>query len=423
VKLWQIIFIALVAIIFTAGFMFAYSHLNNWIWLDHWNYVTHHRWIIPLGVMGFSLLIGLAQRYLRAPNVIHGGFVELMKGTETPDSSVFPGTLLNSLASLVSGASVGPEGPVGILNAQVSAWFREKLKIAPESAHGFEVAASASAYNGIIGNPVWTAVFATELQVGGEERLKYLAWNLLSGVIGFAFYTIVGLTAFAGFVSFTPIGSLTAHDEYFLYAILMGLVGAVLAILVGVWMQIVGKVMDRAFADRAIARILVAGVVISIVCVLVPEVMFSGETDIHTIVADPAKYGVGLLLLYAVLKILLLGLSLKSGYIGGPVFPILFTCTMVGLALHLQFSGVPMAILVECTEGAALALLLGAPLTAILLVAVIATSTYDQIALIAIAAVVGLIVGSAFKKVVARRTAAQASAAAPAVAARVGSSG
>jgi H+/Cl- antiporter ClcA len=273
------------------------------------------------------------------------------------------------------------------------------------------VAASASAYNGIIGNPVWTAVFATQLQVGGEERQKYIAWNLLSGVIGFAFYTLVGLTAFAGFVSFPPIGSLSAHDEYFLYAILMGLVGAVLAILVGVWMQVMGKVMDKAFAERVVERILAAGVVISIVCVLVPEVMFSGETQIHTIVADPAKYGVGLLLLYAVLKILLLGVSLKSGYIGGPTFPILFSATSIGLALHLLFTGVPTAILVECTEASALALLLGAPLTAILLVAVIATSSPDQIALTAIAAVVGLIVGTAFKQAVARRTAAQAPAA------------
>jgi H+/Cl- antiporter ClcA len=417
VQLWQVAVVALIAIVFTAGFMFAYSHLNKWIWLNNWNYVTDHRWIIPLGVMGFSLLVGLAQKYLRAPTVIHGGLVQAMKGEETPNVAAFQGTLLSSFASILSGASLGPEGPIGVLIGEISAWFREKLKIAPELAVPFGVAASASAFNGIIGNPVWTAVFATELNVGGEARLKYIAWNLLSGVIGFAFYTIVGLSAFAGFVSFTPIGSLSAHEEYFLYAILMGLVGAVLAILVGVWMQVMGKVMARAFADRVVERVLAAAVVISIVCVLVPEVMFSGETQIHTIVADPAKYGVGLLLLYAVLKILLLGLSLKSGYIGGPTFPILFTSTMIGLALHQLFTGVPDSILVECTEGAALALALGAPLTAILIVAVIATSSPDQIALIAIAAVVGLIVGSAFKQLVEQRTAAQASAAAPATSA------
>jgi H+/Cl- antiporter ClcA len=365
--------------------------------------------------MGFSLLVGLAQKYLRAPTMIHGGMVQAMKGEETRDYRAFPGALLSSFASILSGASLGPEGPIGVLTGEISAWFREKLKIAPESAVPVDVAASASAFNGVVGNPVFTAVLATELNVGGEARLKYIAWNLLSGVIGFAFYTLVGLTAFAGFVSFPPIGSLSAHDEYFLYAALMGLVGAVLAILVGVWMQVMAKVLAKVFADRVMERILAAGVVISIVCVLVPEVMFSGETQIHTIVADPAKYGVGLLLLYAVLKILLLGLSLKSGYIGGPTFPILFTATMIGLTLNLWFPSVPMAILVECTEASAIALMLGAPLTAILLVAVIATASPDQIALTATAAVVGLIVGAAFKKAVARRTAAQASAATPAV--------
>jgi hypothetical protein len=91
---------------------------------------------------------------------------------------------------------------------------------------------------------------------------------------------------------------------------------------------------------------------------------------------------------------------------------------MIGLTLNLWFPSVPMAILVECIEASALALALGAPLTGILLVAVIATTSPDQIALTAIAAVVGLIVGSAFKQLVARRTAAKASSAAPAEATR-----
>ena len=76
----------------------------------------------------------------------------------------------------------------------------------------------------------------------------------------------------------------------------------------------------------------------------------------HAIIADPEQYGVAILLLLAVLKPLLLGLSFKSGYLGGPIFPVMFACTMLGLAIHVIFPDVPLSILVLCIEGPAVAL-------------------------------------------------------------------
>ena len=121
--------------------------------------------------------------------------------------------------------------------------------------------------------------------------------------------------------------------------------------------------------------------------------MFSCETQIHAILSDSAKLGVHLLLLTAVLKVLLLALSFKSGYLGGPIFPTLFTCTMIGLALSLLFPGVPASIFVMCIEVAVITMALGIPLTAILLVAVVGAGNTNTIALLVVSAVVALIVG------------------------------
>src|SRR5262245_36010115 len=73
-KLWEILLIALIAIAFTALWLGAYNWLNSAIWSN--SFVAHNRWTIPVGVVVFSLLVGLTQKYLRAPNVIRGGFVE-----------------------------------------------------------------------------------------------------------------------------------------------------------------------------------------------------------------------------------------------------------------------------------------------------------------------------------------------------------
>jgi len=114
-KIWMVILLAVVAIAFTALWLGAYSLLNKAIWSN--NFVTSHAWTIPVGVLFFSLLVGLAQKYLRAPTVIDGGAMAAMKGGghDKTDYTTFPGALLTSFCSLLSGASVGPEGALGAL--------------------------------------------------------------------------------------------------------------------------------------------------------------------------------------------------------------------------------------------------------------------------------------------------------------------
>jgi H+/Cl- antiporter ClcA len=399
-RLWHVVVMALIAIAFTALFLNVYDILNRTIWTN--GLLLANRWVIPIAVLGFSLAVGLCQKFLRAPNMIHGGFAETLKGTgPRVDYRNFPGALVSSLCSILSGASVGPEGPITVLVQQISMWFRERLNVRPSHALGFDVAALASALNGVVGNPLFTAVFATEYRVGGASALGYLMWNLLAGVIGFSFYVVFGLTSFAAFVAFPPVTRL--ETSYFVWALVLGVVGGLVAIVAGVTMQVFGGVIERLFKGEPISRALAAGVVVSLAGVALPELLFSGEDEIHKILANPAAYGVGLLLLMAVAKLLLLGLSLKSGYLGGPTFPLLFACTMIGLALHLVFPDVPLGILVMCIEGPAIAVALSAPLTAILLVWVVGTADPDTLALIVLSTVVGMLIGSRFKEEVARR--------------------
>jgi H+/Cl- antiporter ClcA len=401
-RFWQVILSALVAIVFTAVFMTVYQLLLKAVWEG--SFVSSNRWTIPVGVMSFSLLVGLAQRYLRAPTAIEGGLAESMKGEGTStDYTTFPGAVVTAMCSLLSGASVGPEGAIAVMVQDISAWFRQRLRVPADSALGFDVAALASAFNGIVGSPLFTAIFATEYQVGGRSGLLYLGWNLLAGVIGFGVYELLGLPSFAALVPFSPVGALM--PAYFIWAILLGVVGAALALLIGAMLQLFGRLIPRVFQERVIERALVAGVVVSLVGFALPDLLFSGEEQIHTIVADPAAYGFGLLLLLAFLKIVLLGVSIKSGYLGGPIFPVLFTCTTLGMALHLLAPDVPESILVLCIEGPAVALALNAPLTAIVLVSVLGTSNPDMVALITLSTVVGLVVGSGVKAAMARRAA------------------
>jgi H+/Cl- antiporter ClcA len=399
-RLLHIILIALISIAFTAGFLIVYSILNNFIWFNT-DFMTANRWMIPVLVLAFSLAVGLCQKYLNAPTAIHGSFVDSLKGSgEKADYRTFPGALLSSFFSLLSGASIGPEGTVVVLIGDISCFVRTKLNIANESSNealGFDVAALASAFNSIVGNVLFTGIFATEFQVGGKNHaFRFLIWNLLAGAIGFIFYTSLGIASFASMIPFPSITDLKL--VYVAYAVIFGVVGALLAVFAGLSMQKIGTIMEKSFHNKPIQRILVAGIVIAVIGYYFPNLLFSGEKQIHSIIQDPSELGIAMLLIMAILKILLLALSLKSGYLGGPIFPILFSSTMIALALNLAFPGVPLSILVMCIETAAITLALGAPLTAILLVAVIGTANPYMLSLLTLSAVTAMILTMIFTK-------------------------
>jgi len=166
-KVWQIAVTALIAIAFTAVWLGLYDLMNKVIWES--DFVAQNRWTLPFLVLFFSLLVGLAQKYLGAPNVIHGGAAESITGEDEKPSARIPllGTLLSSYGSLLSGASIGPEGALAFLILQISTWLHSRLRASKESAPGFVMAAMASAYNGIIGSALFSGVLATELRVGG----------------------------------------------------------------------------------------------------------------------------------------------------------------------------------------------------------------------------------------------------------------
>jgi H+/Cl- antiporter ClcA len=389
-RIWQVSLIAFIAIAFTAAWLLTYENLNALIWMNE--FVQANRWTIPVGVIIFSLLVGLCQKYLQAPNIIHEGLSDSMKGDDAKGNyKIFPGTLLTSFFSLFSGASIGPEGCIGALIVEISAWVREKIKIPKERALGFDVAALASAYNGIIGSPVFTAIFATEFNVGKKDALKFLAWNLLAGIIGFLFFSLLRLESFASLIEFPPVHEITGIFVF--CAIILGILGALIAVLIGVALKGIGKLMERTFADRIMTRILFAGIIIAVVCYFIPDLMFSGEASINSIIADPASIGISMLLLMAALKVFLFALSSKAGYLGGPIFPVLFICTLIGLVLSLVFPEIPTGIFVLCLMAAVVTLALGAPLTAILLITVLSVANQNMVALLVLSSVVAMVLG------------------------------
>ncbi len=147
---------------------------------------------------------------------------------------------------------------------------------------------------------------------------------------------------------------------------------------------------------------LAAGTIIGSVCYFFPEMMFSGESSIQANAASASSYEVMMLLLFAVLKPPLLALSFKGGYLGGPIFPCLFTTVMRGLVINQLVPSLSLAICLTCIEVGVVTLVLKAPLTSILLVTVVAGGNATLDGLIVVASVTAMIMGRGFQALMAR---------------------
>ena len=395
----HILFFAFIVAIFSVLWFGSYQFLNNLIWEN--DFVEANRWIIPVGVMFFSLLVGLAQRYLHAPNSIEGDALDPVMAGDTKVYRRFWGTLATSFASLLSGASVGPEGPLGYLAVDVTTWVSERIKLPKEGIMPACMAGMSSAYNGLVGNSVFTALLTTET-TGGKGGLPQLVANLAAGVVGFLVFALIGMPPFAGTLEEGQPFELSI--SFVLWAIVLGLIGTLLAIYISAAMKGAAKLMG-AFGDRTITRALAGGAVIAVVGYFLPVLLFSGEASIGPIMADPAQVGIGMLLLLALAKPLLLALSFKSGYLGGPIFPALFAAIMIGLALSLLFPDVPVKLLTACIQAAVVTLIIGAPLTSILLVSIITAADANLLELIVVSAVTATIARQLLNQVTAKRQA------------------
>ena len=362
-----------------------YEWLNKLIWDN--GFVAGHAWMFPVICLPFSLLVGLLVKYAKAPSNLDGSILDSLTGDVAHlQWKNLPVTVAQSLASLFSGAVLGPEGAIGNIASKIAAMYCDAFKIPAEQRSKLVFAGVASGYNGLLENPVFAAVLGTEVAETRQKGLSTLPAALIGGGVGYGVFLLLHETGFVNFLHLPPVQSFRLLDAFLM--IPLALVGLVLALLTAAFMKAAQAFFGR-IKDRVVLRALIAGAIFSVVGVLAPVVMFSGETQVQTVITGAAGYGVALLLLMAIAKLALLSVGFKSGFLGGPTFPLIFASTSVALALNLVFPSMPVAILVAGIMTGAVYALFRTPLMVVLLTSFMldAGTTFTALIVLAVATV------------------------------------
>ena len=119
------------------------------------------------------------------------------------------------------------------------------------------------------------------------------------------------------------------------------------AMLVPMFMALFGKLLTP-LETRPILRGLLGGLLLGLLAYAVPVSIGLGTEEMTTVSRHAAEIGVGLLIVFVFAKIIALSGALAFGFIGGPIFPLLFVGTTVGSIVNLLFPALPPALAVGC---------------------------------------------------------------------------
>ncbi len=310
---------------------------------DNWIPFSGPWWIV--GVMTVAgLIVGIIHRYTSAQEM--NAFEAIDKGYLDPKP--VPSSLLASLVSLIGGFSLGPEVPTGFLAAGLGSWVSKRLKMDSKTTRSNVMSSVSGAYSGLFSSPF--AMLLILLESTHFQSIAYYGTLLIAGlaaVVGFGlFYTLDGLN----FSSLLGILSPPAYDLkiwHLVVSVAFGILAVPFALIFVILTRILNRLVEP-LNSKPIIRSTLGGLLLGLLAVVIPSTIGLGTTEMSIVTQQAAEIGVLLLVVFALAKLLALSGALSFGFIGGPIFPLLFVGSTLGAAINLIFPQVPLGLALGC---------------------------------------------------------------------------
>jgi len=354
-------------------------------------------------------VVGLLRRLTRLPEQVPGLFEDLKTGDVDP--GLVPRVVVVSAASLIGGASLGPEKALGTIGGGAGSWIARRRALGTEDSQVNTLAGFAAAYGGLFSSTVIVVLLILEVaRPGGRKLTKALAAEIVASSISFGIYFAIAGAVFAGDYK---VPHYTFHDWQLLAGVPLGLFAAVVVTLLAGFMMAAARLFGR-LKVPAIAKSTLGGVVFGIVGVALPLTMFSGSAQLKSVLSGAGTLGLGLLVATLVAKMLTFAVSQESGFVGGPIFPSLFIGGTAGVIVHQVIHSVPLGLAFSCLLVAVPGALAAAPFSFVLMAVFLTQVGALQTAPILIAVVTAFLTMEGVKYLLASRKQAHTAAAGPA---------
>lgn len=311
-------------------------------WLPASNYV----W---LATLSGGVCVGIVLSVLGLP----GEMAQVVDKIHQPgriDIRKTPAMVIASLLAIASGGSAGPEAPLVQVNGSFGSWLGDRLGLSTQSVRVLTFCGMSAALGAFFGAPIGAALFALEIpHRRGLQYYEAIVPAIISATLSFAVFRMSTGITIGGFYHFETIPTLVPLN--LLQGLLLGGIGAAIAILFVAIFRLVGKVLHP-LEDYRILLAGLGGLMLGLIAMKFPQTLFFSEAQIHDVIASGASLGMAMLLAIALAKMFTISITLHSGFLGGFIFPLFFIGANVGLALSMALPEVHPTLAMVCLMAA-----------------------------------------------------------------------
>lgn len=315
---------------------------------------------------GAGLVVGLLRRTLRMPSEIPGLIEDLQR--EHINVRLVPSIVAVSAVSLIGGASLGPEVALGQIGGGTGGWIAKRRNLDDENTKSLTLAGMAGAFGGLFSSPLLSIILVVEIARPAWRRYQQVFLSsLISSSVSFGIYFAIIGSVFLGIYQ---VPSFEFEVWHLVAAIGLGLAAAIVAL----GTAILGRSAAKLFSTipgPEISKPVIAGLGFGLIGVALPLTNFTGSDQLGIVLENAGSLGIGLVVAILIGKALAFSLSAAGGFIGGPIFPVLFLGGTAGVLINALMPGIPLGLAFASMLAAVAGAAISAPFTMVLLAALL----------------------------------------------------
>lgn len=334
-RIWTIGYgLLLSAVIALIAFLFLQVEAN----------VSHHLWhllpldnawrplyIIVLLVIGTGVLYLIKQRWGNVPATAHDTMHEL-KAHQTVDYSTLHRQIIAAIWVLIMGAGVGPEATLLSILISLSIWQADKMRYLYYQFDELMALPTKERAQRLL-HPFDYATRYTEVDrdfsiADFAKKKKILTGAFIAN--GLMIYWILShQVEHAGFI--TKLGETSFEWQQVWIVIPCWFIGLAIGWGLKQFANKITEIVD--LIPTMLQRLILGGTLIATVGIFTPDLLFSGQHSVALISEWSQTKGFWILLAIAVLKLLFLAVCLRTGWVGGDIFPYVFVAFTISYAV------------------------------------------------------------------------------------------
>ena len=372
----------------------------DWYGETGYGWFDGHWWWLPVAAFA-GLVVGLLRRVMKVPAELPG-LIEDLEDQRVERRHTLP-VVAVSAVSLLGGASLGPEAALGQIGGAAGGWLAERRNLDDDHRASLTLSGMAGAFGGLFSSPLVTLMLIMEIARPVGRRFKQTFYgSLASSSVSFALYFTIAGSLFLGIYE---VPSYEFERWHLLAGVGFGVAAAFVAILTGIVTTVFGRAFERPWGVD-LAKPVVGALIFGLIGVALPLTNFTGSEQLGSVLDNAGSLGLGLLVAIFFGKMLAFGASAASGFIGGPIFPILFLGGTAGVIINELIPGLPLGLAFTCMLAAVPGSSVSAPFTMVLLAALFTQVGALQTAPILIAVGIAYLVVVGVRRLLASRSAA-----------------